>query len=138
MAWKIESQWDDGFLLTVDGTESRHGSFADASAGVVDPIALATIDAPLMPVLDADGKVIDHRRPASVFDAAYESEIDTRLSFDGAVFLVEVVGGDGARVLTIDDAQMWLERAIRSQLPDSIFAGGHGAAHTSPRQHRLR
>ncbi|HEY2746686.1 MAG TPA: hypothetical protein VGL86_18785 [Polyangia bacterium] len=122
MAWKIESRWGDGFVLAVDGVESHHDAFVAAFARVADSRALATIDAPLMPVGGGDGEPLEYARPQSVFDAAYASAIDTRLFFDGAVFLVEIVGGDGARVFSVDDAQLWLERTIRATRPDSLFA----------------
>src|SRR5262249_35718933 len=93
-SFSIKSEWDRGFVLVLDGRESRHASFAEAARGPLGPVP-------------AD----------NVFDAAYDHGIDTVLSFDGDVFLVGIKDGDAARVISFADGELWLARAIRATFP---------------------
>jgi hypothetical protein len=99
-AFKIRSAWDAGFALAINGRERWHACFAAAAAAA----EIGGVSSP------------------NVFDRAYASEIDTKLSHDGAAFVVELEGGESARVESFTDAELWLTRAIRARLPKSEFA----------------
>jgi hypothetical protein len=98
--FKIRSDWDAESALTINGRETWHESFEAAAVAV----EIGSLPSP------------------NVFDRAYASEINTKRSHDGAAFVVELEGGESARVDSIADAELWLARAIRASLPTSEFA----------------
>ena len=99
--FEIRSYWDAGFAVIVDGKETWHDSFFDAVCA--RELGLEPLDT------------------KNVFDAAYGSEIDARLGFDGRVFTVKLLG-ESARVESFAAAQAWLDGAIRRHYPGSVYA----------------
>jgi hypothetical protein len=89
-----------GFLLTFGGQETWHPTFADAARDL--------------------GLVSE--RSGNVFDAAYRSEIDAHLTYDTDAFIVELEDGQAVRVGSFDEAQHWLDAAIRRSFPRSAYA----------------
>ena len=99
--FEIHSHWDAGFAVIVDGKQTWHDSFFDAVCA--RELGLAPLDT------------------KNVFDAAYGSEIDTRLAFDGRAFTVKLLG-ESARVESFAAVQALLDGAIRRHYPGSIYA----------------
>jgi hypothetical protein len=99
--FEIRSYWDAGFAVIVDGKETWHDSFFDAVCA--RELGLEPLDT------------------KNVFDAAYGSEIDARLGFDGRVFTVKLLG-ESARVESFAAAQAWLDGAIRRHYPGSLYS----------------
>jgi hypothetical protein len=99
--FEIRSYWDVGFAVIVDGRETWHDSFFDAVCA--RELGLEPLDT------------------RNAFDAAYGSEIDARLAFDGDAFTVKLLG-ESARVASFAAAQVWLDGAVRRHYPASIYA----------------
>ena len=96
----IRSEWNVGFLLTFGGQETWHATFDDA----VRDLGLVS------------------ERSDNVFDAAYRSEIDAHLTYDTDAFVVELEDGQVVRVDSFEEAERWLDAAIRRAFPKSAYA----------------
>ena len=120
-AFSIESRWDDGFHAIAGGTNvsppsSETPHWDDYFRRVADgkefkePTFSATVFAMASMKPRTPGRI------SNVFDDAYGIGVDTRLSYDGNQYTVELPTANAAASFgCFKDAAVWLDAKIAAQ-----------------------